>query len=427
MLLENDGTLPLRPDVGSVAVIGPMADTLRGLFAAYTPAAALELGMALSQGLEGSMAGIFGGGDDADSSDDESSPDPTLDAVAKVFHSTGAIIDPVELDRAIGGLYPDISTIADAIAQYAPVTSVKGCDWTRLDEDGIDEAVEAARAADVVVLAVGEKTGWVGDATGGEGRDRKTLELPGAQPQLVRRVIAAGVPTVAVAVSGRPLDIAGDLAGARAILQVWHPGPEGPRAIASALFGGLNPGGKLPVSFPAGAGASPTYHGHKHGSGSSSDRAYVDGPSAPVWAFGHGRSYTTFEIGDLTLSGTSARAGDVVVIGCSVLNTGDRAGDEVVQLYVRDVVGSITRPVRQLAGFHRVSLESGESTRVEFDFDTSQLAFLNRNFELVVEEGDVEVMVGRSSTDLPLRASLRLTSSLRLDHRTSFTTHSRAV
>ncbi len=427
VLLENDGTLPLRPDVGSVAVIGPMADTLRGLFAAYTPAAGLELGMALSQGLEGSMAGIFGGGDDADSSDDESSPDPTLDAVAKVFHSTGAIIDPVELDRAIGVLYPDMGTMADAIAQHAPVTRVKGCDWTRPDEDGIDEAVAAARVADVVVLAVGEKTGWVGDATGGEGRDRKTLELPGAQPQLVRRVIEAGVPTVAVVVSGRPLDIAGDLDGAKAILQAWHPGSEGPEAIASTLFGELNPGGKLPVSFPAGVGASPTYHGHKHGSGSSSDRAYVDGSSAPVWAFGHGRSYTTFEISDLTLSDKSVPAGEMVVIGCDVRNAGDRAGDEVVQLYVRDVVGSITRPVRQLAGFHRVSLEPGESRRVEFEFDTSQLAFLNCDFELVVEEGDIEVMVGSSSTDLPLRASLRLTSSLRLDHRTSFTTPSRVV
>ena len=279
----------------------------------------------------------------------------------------------------------------------------------------------------MVVLAVGEKTGWVGDATGGEGRDRKTLELPGAQPQLVRRVIASGVPTIAVVVSGRPLDVAGDLAGAKAILQAWHPGPEGPQAIASALFGELNPGGKLPVSFPAGVGASPTYHGHKHGSGSSSDRAYVDGASAPIWPFGHGRSYTSFEISDLALSDTNVRAGETVVIGCDVRNTGDRPGDEVVQLYVRDVVGSVTRPVRQLAGFHRVSLDSGESCRVEFDFDTSQLAFLDRNFELVVEEGDIEVMVGRSSTDLPLRAILQLTSSLRLDHRTSFATPSREV
>lgn len=424
VLLENDGILPLGPDVGSVAVIGPMADTLRGLFAAYTPAAATELGMAMSRGLEGSMAGVFGA---SEGGGDSSSPDPTLDAVTKVFHSTGAIIDPVELDQAVGDIYPNMGTIADAIAQHAPVTSTKGCDWTRPDEDGIDEAVAAARAADVVVLAVGEKTGWVGDATGGEGRDRKTLELPGAQPELVRRVIAAGVPTVAVVVSGRPLDIAEDLAGAKAILQVWHPGPEGPKAIASALFGELNPGGKLPVSFPAGVGASPTYHGHKHGSGFSSDRAYVDGSSAPVWAFGHGRSYTTFEISDLNLSDTSAPAGDVVVVGCGVKNTGDRAGDEVVQLYVRDVVGSVTRPVRQLAGFHRVSLDPGESCRVEFEFDTSQLAFLDRDFKLVVEEGDIEVMVGRSSTDLPLRANLELTHSLQLDHRTSFTTPSRVV
>ena len=424
VLLENDGALPLGPDTGSVAVIGPMADTLRGLFAAYTPAAALELFMAMSQGLGGSMAGVFEPSDDAD---DSSTSDPTLDAVTQVFHSTGAIIDPIELDRGIGDLYPTMGTVADAIGQYAPVTSIKGCDWTRRDEDGIDEAVAAALAADVVVLAVGEKTGWVGDATGGEGRDRKTLELPGAQPQLVRRVIATGVPTVAVVVSGRPLDIAGDLAGAKAIVQVWHPGPEGPLAIASALFGELNPGGKLPVSFPAGVGASPTYHGHKHGSGSSSDRAYVDGASAPTWAFGHGRSYTSFEISDLALSDTSVRAGDVVVIACEVRNTGDRVGDEVVQLYVRDVVGSITRPVRQLAGFHRVTLDPGKSCRVEFDFDTSQLAFLDRNFELVVEEGDIEVMVGSSSADLPLRAGLQLTSSLKLDHRTSFTTPSRVV
>ena len=398
VLLENDGTLPLGSDAGSVAVIGPMADTLRGLFAAYTPAAALELFLAMSQGLGGSMAGVFEASDEAD---DSSTSDPTLDAVTQVFHSTGSIIDPIELDRGIEDLYPNMSTIAGAIAQYAPVTSIKGCDWTRRDEDGIDEAVAAAQGADVVVLAVGEKTGWVGDATGGEGRDRKTLELPGAQTQLVQRVIATGVPTVAVVVSGRPLDIASDLAGARAILQVWHPGPEGPQAIASALFGEQNPGGKLPVSFPAGVGASPTYHGHKHGSGSSSDRAYVDGPSAPVWAFGHGRSYTTFEISDLALSETSARAGETVVVGCDVKNTGGRAGDEVVQVYVRDVVGSVTRPVRQLAGFHRVSLDPGESCRVEFDFDTGQLAFLDRDFDLVVEEGDIEVMVGRSSAISP--------------------------
>ena len=155
MLLENDGILPLGPDAGSVAVIGPMADTLRGLFAAYTPPAALELFMAMSQGLEGSMAGVVGDPDGAHSSADEHSPDPMLDAVTQIFHSTGAIIDPIELDRAIEDLYPNMGTIAAAITQYAPATSIKGCDWTRLDENGIDEAVAAAQAADLVVLAVG--------------------------------------------------------------------------------------------------------------------------------------------------------------------------------------------------------------------------------------------------------------------------------
>ena len=429
VLLENDGTLPLGSDVGSVAVIGPMANTLRGLFAAYTAPSGAELGLALLRGFGGTTAGIFAAADAPDDSGepDPHSPDPTLDAVTKVFHSTEAIIDPAELDQAVGALYPNMSTIAEAIAQHTSTTSTPGCDWTRPDVDGIDDAVAAARAADVVVLAIGEKTGWVGDATGGEGRDRKTLGLPGAQSELVRRVIATGVPTVAVVVSGRPLDIAGDLAGTRAILQAWHPGPEGPKAIAAALFGQLNPGGKLPVSFPAGVGASPTYHGHKHGSGSSSNRSYVDGPSAPAWAFGHGRSYTAFDISDLSLSSTRVRAGDVVTVSCSVANIGGRAGDEVVQLYVRDVVGSATRPVRQLAGGHRVSLDRGERCRVEFDFDTSQLALLDHNFDLVVEEGDVAVMVGSSSEDLPLSADLRLTDSIRLDHRTSFTTPAREI
>ncbi|MYA75223.1 MAG: beta-glucosidase [Acidimicrobiaceae bacterium] len=418
VLLENDGVLPLAAEQGSIAVIGPMAQTLRGLFAAYTPAAAIELGRAMERGFAATMAGVSDGSETASS-------DPMLDVVSVIFHSTESMIDAAELDEAINGLYPNMVTIAEAIAARANRSlSVAGCDWTLPETDGIAEAVAAARACDVAILVIGEKTGWVGDATGGEGRDRKTLELPGAQSQLAREVIATGVPTVAVVLSGRPLDFAADLDGARAILQAWHPGPEGPEAIAAALFGESNPGGKLPVSFPAGVGATPSYHGHKHGSGTSSGRAYVDGTSAPAWGFGHGLSYTTFELSDLTLSAVEVRATEKVTIGCTVANTGDRAGDEVVQLYVRDVVGSITRPVRQLAGVHRVSLDAGERCRVEFDFDTSQLAFLDNDFSLIVEEGEIEVMVGTSSQDLSLRARLQLTDTARLAHRTAFVTPS---
>jgi len=370
------------------------------------------------------MAGVADGPSDASGAH---SPDPTLDAVTQIFHSTGSIIDADELDEAIRHLYPSARSIAEAISLRGPTTTARGCDWTDTATDEIADAVAAAQAAEVVVLAIGEKTGWVGDATGGEGRDRKTLGLPGAQSELVRSVIATGTPTVAVVVSGRPLDIANDLSGARAILQAWHPGPEGGDAVADALFGDTNPGGKLPVSFPAGVGASPTYHGHKHGSGASSDRGYVDGPSAPVWGFGHGRSYTTFELADLRLSTANAAADEVVVVSCSVSNTEERVGDEVVQLYVRDVVASVTRPVRQLAGVHRVHLGSGERRRVEFDFDPRQLAFLDRDLELIVEAGEIEVMVGCSSTDLPLRSTFAITESQRLDHRVSFVTESREI
>jgi len=417
VLIENDGTLPLSADVGSVALVGPVVDNLRVLFAAYTPPSGTELFRAMTAGFGGTMAGVSDTG--------SSSVDPMLDIVTEVFHSTSEVVPRDELDAAIRELYPSTVTIAEAMSSRAPTIVVPGCDWTDPDARRVDDAVAAAAAAEVAVVCVGEKTGWVGDATGGEGRDRQTLHLLGAQRELLRGVIATGTPTVVVLVSGRALDIAADAAGAAAILQAWHPGPHGAEAIADALFGITNPGGKLPISYPAATGASPTYHGHKHGSGYSSDRAYIDGSSDPAWPFGHGRSYTTFDVTDLELSGTTVAAGDVVTVSATVTNTGDRSGDEVLQMYVRDVAASMVRPVRQLGGFRRVTVERGASVRVHFDYDTSQLAFLNARNQLVVEAGDIDVMVGSSSADLPLQSQFTLTSTIELAHRTSFVTPSR--
>jgi beta-glucosidase len=421
VLLENDGLLPLPAHVGKVAVIGPMADDMRCLFAAYTPASAVELGLAIAKGMGSTMAGVPGGEEAG------RSPDPTFDAVTHAFHTVEEAAPREEIDARIRSLYPGRPTIYQAIAGVTEAVTAPGCGWTFADESGFDAAVAVAADADVVVLAIGEKTGWVGDATAGEGRDRATLGLPGSQGALARAVIATGVPTAVVLITGGPLDVLADLRGAAAILQAWHPGPHGGEAIADALFGVTNPGGKLPMSYPTTVGAAPSYHGQAHGTGANTDRAYVDAETTPVWGFGHGRSYTTFTVADLSVSSDEVQAGGVVTLGCSVTNSGDRTGDEVVQIYVSDVVASMIRPVRQLAGFRRVRLAPGETVRVEFDFDTSQLAFLDAQDRLVIEAGEIVVRAGTSAADLPLHADFEITSERVLDHRHSFVTPTRLV
>jgi beta-xylosidase len=422
VLVENDGVLPLAADIETIAVVGPMADDMRSLFAAYTPASAVELGLAIAKGLGSTMAGVPGGDEGVGRS-----PDPTLDAVTHAFHTVEEAAPREEIDARIRALYPDRPTVAAAIRRHTNVVTVPGCGWTFEDESGIPEAVDAASGADVAVVVVGEKTGWVGDATAGEGRDRATLNLTGSQGLLVRSVIATGVPTVVVLVSGGALDIAADVEGAAAVLQAWHPGPHGGEAVADALFGVTNPGGKLPLSYPSTVGASPVYHGQFRGTGANTDRNYVDASTAAVWSFGHGRSYTSFTVSDLSLSATAVEAGASVTIECTVTNTGDRSGDEVVQIYTSDLVASMIRPVRQLAGFRRITLEPGESQRVAFEYDTSQLAFLDRHDNLIVEAGEIRVMAGTSSADLPLEMTLTLTGSETLEHRRSFVTPSQVV
>lgn len=421
VLLENDGLLPLADDVGTVAVLGPMADDMRCLFAAYTPASAVELGLAIAKGMGSTMVGVPAGELAG------RSPDPTFDAVTHAFHTVEEAAPREEIDARVRDLYPGRPTVFGAIAARVPATTARGCGWTFADESRIGDAVAQARDADVVVLAIGEKTGWVGDATAGEGRDRATLGLPGSQGELARKVIATGVPTVVVLISGGPLDVAEDLAGAAAVLQAWHPGPHGGEAIADALFGVTNPGGKLPMSFPTTVGASPMYHGQVHGTGANTDRSYVDAATQPNWGFGHGRSYTTFEVRDLSLSAAEVDAGSTVTITCSVVNTGGRRGDEVVQVYVSDSVASMIRPVRQLAGFRRVSLDPGEAAQVEFDFDTSQLAFLDVADRLMIEAGEIVVRAGTSARDLPLEDRFEILGSQELPHRHSFVTPSRVT
>jgi beta-glucosidase len=216
-----------------------------------------------------------------------------------------------------------------------------------------------------------------------------------------------------VLVDGRPLALPWIAAHVPAVLHAWLPGEEGGSAIADVLFGDADPGGRLPVSMPRAVGQVPVFYGHKPSGGRSHWKGtYADGPATPLFPFGHGLSYTRFTYADLTLSRAVAGVDDVVDVTCCVTNAGDRAGEEVVQLYVRDVVGSVTRPVQELRGFARVSLAPGETARVGFALAVRALAFHDVSLRRVVEPGTIAVMVGASSADIRLTGAFEITGEV---------------
>jgi len=222
---------------------------------------------------------------------------------------------------------------------------------------------------------------------------------------LVKAIQATGKPTVVVLVNGRPLTIGWAAENVPSILEAWMAGTQSGNAIADVLFGDVNPGGKLPVTFPRFVGQVPIYYNHMNtGRPPEAQNRYTskyfDMPWTPLFPFGYGLSYTTFKISNLQLNAPQMRSDDKMTVSVDVENTGRRAGDEVVQLYVRDVVASMTRPVKELKGFQRVTLQPGEKRRVEFTLARDQLAFWNREMRFVVEPGEFRVMVGSNSQDV---------------------------
>ncbi|MGC5379253.1 glycoside hydrolase family 3 N-terminal domain-containing protein [Micromonospora sp. DT68] len=290
----------------------------------------------------------------------------------------------------------EVPTVLDAVrAEFGDdlVTWARGCDVDTDDRSGFDEAVATAAAADVAVLVVGDHAGLFGRGTVGEGCDRDDLELPGVQRDLIEAVQATGTPVVLVLLTGRPYDLGWALAGCAAVVQAFFPGEEGAGAIAGVLSGRVNPSGRLPVTLPGSAGAQPYSYLHPTlGEGNE----VTNLPATPVAPFGHGLSYTTFAYTDLTVPATVPTDGAVAVT-VRVTNTGAVAGDDVVQLYGRDLVASVTRPVAQLLGYRRVHLAPGQSVTVELTVPTTRLAFSDRSFTRVVEPGDIEVWVGTSA------------------------------
>jgi beta-glucosidase len=284
-------------------------------------------------------------------------------------------------------------------AQGAKITYAKGCEVNSDSTEGFAEAVQAARDADVAILAVGESAEMSGEAS-----SRASLDVPGRQLDLIKAVQATGKPVVVVLMNGRPLTLGWLAENASAILETWFAGTEGGNAIADVLFGDVNPGGKLPVTFPRAVGQEPLYYnqmntGRPPDANNKYSSKYLDVPWTPLYPFGYGLSYTQFRLSNLQLSARQIRPDGRLTVSLDLENNGKRAGDEVVQLYIRDVASSVTRPIKELKGFERVSLRAGEKRRVSFTLAPEQLGFYNREMRFVVEPGTFNVMVGTSSAE----------------------------
>jgi beta-xylosidase len=367
VLLKNDaggagsGTLPLAADA-KVAVIGPLADDPLAFFGCYS----MPRHLGHAKGFDG----------------------PGGPAGVEVATLLAAL-------RAEGA----------AVTGYAP-----GCDVRTPERSGFAEAVSRARSCDVIVAVVGDEAGLFGRGTSGEGCDIDELKLPGVQEELLHALADTGVPVVAVLVTGRPYALGGIAPRLAGVVQAFFPGEEGGRAIAGVLTGRVNPSGRLPVEIPRDPGAQPsTYlrsrNAARH-SGSSVD-------PTPLFAFGHGLSYTAFEYANLALSADEVATDGAVEISCTVRNTGPVPGAEVVQLYLGDPVASVTRPERWLSGFSRVTLAAGETSQITFRVHADRTSFTSKDLTRIVEPGSITVYVGGSSGDLPLTGSFTLTGPLR--------------
>jgi len=309
----------------------------------------------------------------------------------------------------------ELPTLLDAIRDEFPNAEIVHALGTSVDGgelDGIPDAVAAARDADVVVLALGDRAGLFGRGTSGEGCDAASLELPGAQQALLDAVIASGTPTVVTLLSGRPYALGSAVTGAAAIVQTFFPGEEGTGAIAGVLSGRVNPSGRLPVSVPAHPGAQPSSYLAAPLAGKSGV-SNID-PTPAYW-FGHGLSYGSFAWDGLTASGTEFDR--ELTLSLTVRNTGDRAGADVVQLYLHDPVASVVRPVRRLIAYQRVELAAGASATVSFRVPADLVSFTGRDGTRIVEPGRLDFEFGRSAGEIVLTHSAELTGQVRtVDH-----------
>jgi beta-glucosidase len=340
VLLRNEnGALPLSTSTSSVAVVGPLADN----------------------------------------PGDQLGPDV-----------------PIGYDLAQGKVVSVLTGIKAALPN-ATVHYAQGCDTSCTSTSGFADAVSAAQSSDVTVVVVGEPA-----ADSGEASSRSDISLPGQQLALVQAIAATGKPYVVVLMNGRPLTLGWLADNAPALLESWYPGTEGGDAVADVLFGMVDPGGKLPMSFPRNVGQIPMSYnelptGRPFDPNNKYTSKYLDVPNTPQYPFGFGLSYTTFSLSNLHLSSASIGRSGTLTVSADITNTGSRAGDDVVQLYIHDQVASILQPVRRLDGFQRVTLAPGQTRTVTFTLGPAQLGFYNNQGQFTVEPGAFDVYVGDSS------------------------------
>ncbi|WP_018503457.1 glycoside hydrolase family 3 N-terminal domain-containing protein [Parafrankia discariae] len=416
-LLANDGTLPLSRDLRRIAVVGPHADGISFAFPPYTYPAALEMLRARFTGERAHIPGT-----------ENITADVTPEATALMREElAGPIGTPI--DDYIRDAYGALS-LADAVRRAAPgarVSVVTGCGV--LDEEPADlpAAVAAAADADVVILALGGRAGWFTPRiTEGEGCDTANIDLPANQVALVEAVAGTGTPCVGIVYTGRPMALTPIVGLLPALLYGYYGGQHASTAMADVLFGDVNPAGRLPVSIPRHSGQVPVYSGQPTGTGyrrtdQDMHQGYLDLPSRPLFPFGHGLSYTTFDYTDLAVSSPEVDSEGAVTVRLTVRNTGPRAGDEIVQLYFSDQATGVTRPARELVGFTRISLDAGAAATVTFTVPMSQLGYVALDGGFVLEPGPVQVLAGSSSDDIRLHGSFDVVGKVaELDGRRSF-------
>jgi len=376
VLLKNNGIVPLKknPNIKKVAVIGPNANSARNLTGDYTYLTHLET---LKQGAFGTSA------------------------------MEGITFSESELP---------IKTIYESLKEKLEKLNVetsyaKGCEINGDNKEMFKEAIELAKISDVAILVLGDKSGLTLDCTTGESRDSSTLILPGVQLDLLKSVINTGTPVIVVLVNGRPYSLDWVSKNVSAIFEAWLPGEEGGNALADIILGNESPSGKLPISFPRHVGQIPVYYNHKPSGGRSQWWGdYTDSPAKPLYPFGHGLSYTQFEYTNLQIESSDR----IVKISIDVKNIGEETGDEIVQLYVNDEVASVTRPVKELKGFQRITLKPSEKKRIIFNLPIETLALYNEKMEFLVEKGYFKVMVGSSSEDIRLNEKFYIDKDIKI-------------
>jgi len=372
VLLKNElEVLPLNKNARTIAVVGPLADDNKAPLGSWAGDGRAKDTVTLLAGVKAKVS-----------------------SQTRVLYAKGVAIE----GRGVDGNFhtPPVAASNAGGTNIAPSADAARSATSATAPDSMAEAVRVARAADATIIAVGETAEMSGEAA-----SRTSLDLPGRQLELIRAIHATGKPYAVVLMNGRPLTINWLAENSPAILETWFAGTQAGHAIADVLFGDVNPGGKLPVTFPRTVGQAPLYYNHKTTGRPPTEQKYtskyLDVPVTPLFPFGYGLSYTQFRLSNLQPSAQSIRLDGRVTISVEVENIGRRAGDEVVQLYIRDMAASVTRPLRELKGFERVTLQPGERRRVTFTLTPEHLGFYDRDMRFIVEPGMFGVFVGNSS------------------------------